>query len=510
MFTKHVLLALLGIFIFISPLFSQDKYHPLSINLSIDEGIKTSIKPDGRLILFISENSRREPRTQTWPAAGNYIFAKNINELDVDEEFSISASSNLLSTASWTLDAVPEGTYYLQVVWDHDKEESRIDAPGIIYSKVEKVDVNSSKEIEINLSEIIAVRTIVDHKHVKEVSIKSELLSKFWDKEMTLKASVLLPSSYFDNPTKKFPVRYNIAGYGGRYTRVNRMINNQSFSDWWFSGDAPQIINVFLDGEGPFGDSYQMDSENSGPYGEALIKELIPHIESKYRGTGEAKYRFVDGCSTGGWVSLALQLYYPDDFNGVWSYSPDAVEFKNYQLINIYKDENAYINESGIDRPVMRNTSGEPLMLLRDFIQYENVLGWSDSFVTSGGQFSAHNALYSPKGEDGLPKPIIDPLTGAIDHSVAEEWKKYDMLLYAKENWAELGPKIQGKVYIWMGDMDHFYLNPATRAFDDFILQTENPTSDAQIVFTPMAGHCQNFSNKKVLIQMAVKLDNMK
>jgi enterochelin esterase-like enzyme len=483
---NHVFLKrFIGLFFLVFTLtglsLAKSDQHIVTFKIKVAEEIKSKVKPDGRIILFLSKNSRREPRTQTWPAAGNYIFAKNISELNIDETISISSSSDLMSTASWTLDNVPADTYYMQAVWDHDKEESRIDAPGIVHSKVEKVEIDKAKEIEITLSEIIVPRKIVEHKHVKEITLKSELLSKFWDKEMTLKASVLLPSSYFENPNKKFPVRYNVAGYGGRYTRVNRMINNKNFAEWWLSGEAPQIINVFLDGEGPFGDSYQMDSDNSGPYGKSLIKELIPHIETTCRGMGDAKYRFVDGCSTGGWVSLALQLYYPDEFNGVWSYSPDAIEFENYQLINIYKDENAYINEAGIERPVMRNTKGEPQMLLRKFIQYENVLGSSDTYVTSGGQFSAHNALYSPRGDDGLPKPIFDPLTGAIDHAIAEHWKKYDMLLYAKENWTELGPKIQGKIYIWMGDMDHFYLNPATRAFDDFITEAENPTSDAQI-----------------------------
>ena len=132
--------------------------------------------------------------------------------------------------------------------------------------------------------------------------------------------------------------------------------------NWWESDDAPQIINVFLDGEGPFGDSYQMDSENSGPYGDALTNELIPFIESTYRGTDTPTTRFVDGCSTGGWVSLGLQLYYPDFFNGTFSYSPDAIEFENYQLINIYKDENAFVNEFGYMRPVARMTDGEPFL----------------------------------------------------------------------------------------------------------------------------------------------------
>jgi S-formylglutathione hydrolase FrmB len=278
---------------------------------------------------------------------------------------------------------------------------------------------------------------------------------------------------------------------------------------WWDSKEAPQIITVFLDGEGPFGDSYQMDSANSGPYGYSLINELIPHIESKYRGINTSETRFVDGCSTGGWVSLGLQLYYPDAFNGVYSYSPDAIDFENYQLINIYKDKNAYVNEYGYIRPIMRDTYGEPMLSFKEFIQYENVLGASNTYLNSGGQISAHTALYSPKGNNDLPKPLIDPKTGAIDTEVAEYWKKYDFKIYVKENWAELGPKLQGKIYIWMGDMDHFYLNTGVRGFNDFIKTTENPVSDAEIEFTPMEGHCSKYSHKKVLLQIQERVDSI-
>lgn len=509
MFIKKSILIVLSFFLQISWINAKKATFPLSLSLTVEEEIKDVVKPDGRLFVFLSTQSNREPRTMTWPAGGNHIYARNIKNFNAGGTLTISAQSEWQTTTDWSLDAIPEGTYYLQILWDQDRTESRIDAPGNIYSLVKKIDVNESIDLEISLSEAIVQRTLTEHKFIKEVTLKSDALSSWWNKEMKLKASVLLPSGYYDNPNKKYPVRYNIAGYGGRYTRINYLMRNSGFADWWLSEEAPQIINVFLDGEGPFGDSYQMDSENSGPYGEALIKELIPHIESTYRGTGDAKYRFVDGCSTGGWVSLALQLYYPDEFNGVWAYSPDAVEFENYQLINIYKDKNAYVNESGIDRPVMRGTDGEPRVLLKDFINYENVLGWSDSYATSGGQFSAHTALYSPKGADGLPVPLFDPESGDIDVEVAEHWKKYDMKLYAKDNWAELGPKVQDKIYIWMGDMDHFYLNMATRSFDTFIKSTENPVSDAEIIFTPTKGHCANFSHRKVLEQMDEKINSM-
>ena len=276
--------------------------------------------------------------------------------------------------------------------------------------------------------------------------------------------------------------------------------------DWWTSKDAPQVITVFLDGDGPFGDSYQLNSDNSGPYGTMLTGELIPNIEREYRGIGTPESRFVEGCSTGGWVSLALKLFYPDFFNGCFSYSPDPVDFENFQLINIYSDENAFYNEFNYLRPLMRDVTGEPVISQKDFVQYENVLGWSDTYVTSGEQFSAFIALFSPKGDDGLPKPLFDPNTGEIDHEVAQYWRKYDLKDYVQKNWSTLGPKIAGKIWVWGADMDNYYLNPALRAFDRMLKQTKNPVSDATITFTPMTGHCQEYNFKNVYFQIEEKL----
>ena len=183
------------------------------------------------------------------------------------------------------------------------------------------------------------------------------------------------------------------------------------------------------------------------------------------------------------------------------------MEFKNYQLINIYKDKNAFTNEFGYSRPVMRMTDGEPYMSLEGFIEYENVKGASNTYLNSGGQFSAHTALYSEKGENGLPKPLFDPVTGDIDPLVAESWKKYDFKLYAEKNWEELGPKLQGKVFIWMGDMDHFYLNMATRSFSGYLKRTTKPKSDAEVVFSPTKGHCAEFSNRVVLEKIKKRLE---
>ena len=207
-------------------------------------------------------------------------------------------------------------------------------------------------------------------------------------------------------------------------------------------------------------------------------------------------------------MSLALQLFYPDFFGGCFSYSPDQVDFEHCQLINIYKDDNAYYNEFGYLRPIVRDVTGEPRISQKDFIYFENVLGYSDTYVTSGGQYSAFNALFSPKGDDGLPKPIFNAITGKIDQEVAEHWRKYDLKDYVEKNWETLGPKIKGKIWVWGADMDNFYLNPALRSFDEMIKKMENPKSDAQISFTPMARHCEGYNYKKVLLQIKNKLDS--
>lgn len=494
------------VFFLATHVYAQKQSFRFSATVKMDSNIKELVHEDGRLYLFLSQNPNAEPRTQTWPSPTNktYIFAKNKTDLTPDETLKIENDNQWVSTANWSLDEVPAGEYYVQVLWDQDRSESRIDAPGNLYSKKQKIQLNKATEMEVVLSQSIQVRKVKPHDLSRVIDMKSEILSKWWNKPMHLKAAVLLPHGY--DKTKAYPIRYNVAGYGGRYTRINNLLSSKEAMNWLDSDQGPQLITVFLDGEGPFGDSYQMDSENSGPYGEALIKELIPHIESTYRGTDDATTRFVDGCSTGGWVSLGLQLYYPDTFNGVFSYSPDAIEFEHYQLINIYKDTNAFTNEYGYPRPVMRDTNGEPMLSLREFIQYENVLGASNSYLNSGGQFSAHTALYSPKGNNGLPKPLFHPQTGVIDTTVAEHWKKYDFKIYAKEHWATLGPKLKGKIFIWMGDMDHFYLNPATRAFSDFLEDTVHPASDAEIVFAPMEGHCTAFSHKVVFDSIKERL----
>ena len=349
---KHIFLSIF-VLVFSAGLIAA---HQVVINVTVADSIQEKFQSDGRLFIFISENPYREPRFQLWPVSPmkNHIFARNYGDWKAGGSLKIDAGSGLIRTGPFNLGEVPEGEYKIQVLWDQDNEGSRINSAGNLHSKVQSVNINKDLEIGIRLEQEIPPLKLAEHKFVKLVDMKSDTLSSWWDKPVKLKASVLLPSGYFDNPEKYYPVRYNVAGYGG---------------------------------------------------------------------LGTAESRFVDGCSTGGWVSLALQIYYPDFFNGAFSYSPDAVEFENYQTINIYKDQNAFYNEWGNPRPVERDITGDPIILMQRFIQLENVQGSSDTYLNSGQQIGAHTAIYSPKAINGLPAPLFDPITGEIDPEVAENWK---------------------------------------------------------------------------------------
>ena len=237
-----------------------------------------------------------------------------------------------------------------------------------------------------------------------------------------------------------------------------------------------------------------------------MTEELIPAIEKMVGYNPANKMRFLAGCSTGGWVVMGLQIFYPDFFDGAWSYSPDPLEFEHYGLINIYEDETIFYNKYGYLQPGNRNIYGEPTRSMKDWIENENVNSKTNNYLISGGQFGAYNAVFGPKGKDGLPSLLFDSRTGKVDKQIAKQWEKYDLKKYLSAHWTTLGPKLQGKLWIWSGDCDGLFSNVSTRFFKEFIDKTTNPKSDAHISFTAMAGHCQEWNDEDVLKMIAAKV----
>ena len=369
------------------------------------------------------------------------------------------------------------------------------------------IDPARPSTIALRLTRRVPDETLpADTDLLRFLKIESKLLSAFHGRPIFLRAGVLLPPGWATEPARKYPLRVRIGGYGSRFTSVQGLAGeNTEFGKAWRDPSAPRMILLHLDGDGPLGDPYQVNSANHGPYGDAVTQELIPHVERTFRAIGEPRARVLDGGSTGGWVSLALQVFYPDFFNGAWSYCPDGVDFRAFQLVNIYADDNAYVNRNGFERPSARDLNGDVRFTMRHECQLENVIGAGDTWTMSGMQWGAWNATYGPRAADGRPAPLWDPVSGGIDKSVVDHWRKYDLRLILEQNWATLGPKLNGKIHIWIGEADNYFLNNAVHLLEES-LKKATPPYEWSIGYGPGKGHCwKGATEKQIIEQMAAR-----
>jgi len=490
-------------------LFLANAYSQLSVRMSCTEKNQPLIGK-GRLLVYFYKNEKPEPIHSVQPDD----LKGTGNRFGTDVKWDGKKPINLTDLYGFpkrTLQNLDTGVYYVQAVYDIDTTTYRVFTSPNIYSSSKKVVIarKGKEKIDIILDKQFEKESFKDGKFTKFVSVKSKLLSDFWKRDVVITACVRLPPSFDSSSSKKYPVSYNIGGFGTSCKNYAYYGPDSGYINPWIRNKKPDMLQVLLDNDAPFGDSYQMNSENNGPYMDALIQELIPAIEKRFHGEGTPSSRFLTGGSTGGWVSLALQVFNPDFFNGCWSFYGDPVDFNFFQLVNVYKDENAYVNRFGNFNPSKRTVYGEPVLSIKDEVYFENTLGKNNSYVFSGDQWGSWNAVYSPKGKDGCPAAIWDPQTGKIDTTIANYWRKWDLNLYMQQNWKEIGPKLQGKLHIFMGDMDNYYLNNAMRLFEKFITKTENPKSDVELVFGPMQGHGWEPVNRiEVLQKMKERFDS--
>ena len=447
----------------------------------------------GRLVVAVSRPGRREPRLRIGRVAPDAtpIFGVDVRAMDVGGTVVVDESAAAFPYA--TLAGLPPGDYLAQAVLDLSRDHRFHGAPGNLYSQPQPFSVGGvlGRAIDLPLTERVPPeRAPAETDDVRFVRLRSVRLSRFHGRPIDLRAGVILPRGYEDDPWRRYPVRVRVGGYGDRFTEVTRLMRpGSAFRDAWLADDTPRMILVHLDGAGPYGDPYQVNSANNGPYGDAITLELIPFIEARFRGVGVPAARVIDGGSTGGWVALALQIFYPDVFNGAWSSCPDGIDFRRLQLVDIYDDANAYIDTLGRERPAARGAGGEVRFTMRQELRMESVLGRGGSWTRSGRQWGAWNAVYGPRGNDGLPVPLWDPVTGDIDRTVTVHWERYDLRLRLEQDWTRLAPKLRGKINIWVGDADDYYLDDAVRLFDAWLDDTD-PSYDARIVYGPGQGHC--------------------
>lgn len=491
----------------------------------------------GRMFVMITRNADREPRFQVGaytnrPGANNApLFGVDVNQLKPGE--SVVIDENTLGYPPRSLRDIPAGDYYVQallnvytefhrsdghVIWAHmDQWEGQKFnlSPGNMISEGQKVhlDPNAGYTVKLSLTRVIPPIDIPpDTKWVKRIKMQSKLLTEFWGHPIYLGATVLLPKGYEEHPNVNYPVLYYQGHFGldapfyftteepskslvtGSERERQRRERRYQLSKHWISDDFPRMIVVTFQHPTPYyDDSYGVNSANNGPYGDAIMTELIPHIEEHFRIIRKPYARVLTGGSTGGWISLALQVYHPEFFGGTWTFCPDPVDFRRHVTVNIYEDENAFV-EPGHEwlvpeRGEERSPEGQVWATIRQNSQLHAVLG---SKGRSGEFLDMWEAVYGPVGEYGYPKPVWDKLTGEIDHEVAEYWREngYDLRYYIETNWPKIGPHLVGKLHIYCGDMDNYYLNLAVYMLEDFLKNTKNPFYGGSFTYgRPMVGH---------------------
>jgi hypothetical protein len=447
---------------------------------------------DGRVLVALSRGNKDEPRLGIghYGVDGPPLLGADAKAFAVGAVVVLDQTSAIFPLAH--LGRLPAGEYAVQAVLVRNRDLNLVEAPGNLYSAAQTflLDPVKGGTVRLELAKAIAPEALPpDTEHVRHIKLRSELLSKFHGRPIYLRAGVILPRDFAIDRDRRYPLRVHIGGYGTRFTAVGDLMGGSSdFRKVWLADDTPRMLFLHLDGAGPYGDPYQVNSANNGPYGDAITGELIPFVEKHYRGIGAGHARVLDGGSTGGWVSLALQTFYPDFFNGTWSRAPDPVDFRAYELINIYKDDNAYVNVHGFERPSSRDFNGDVKTTVRHECQMERVLGSGDHWELSGKDWCAWNATFGPRGADGRPRPLWDGKTGKLDRSVVEHWQQYDLRLLMEKHWPALGRKLRGKLHIWVGEADEYYLNNAVHLLDDFLKKAQ-PAFEGTIVYGMGRGH---------------------
>lgn len=486
----------------------------------------------GRAFVLVSQQDTPEPRIQVGGFGDSVaMFGADVNVLAPGQAVVMDAGT--LGYPTRSLRDIPTGEYYVQAlvniytqfhrsdghtIWAHmDQWEGQQFnlSPGNLYSEVQRVHLDRSAgyDVRLSLTKVIPpVQVPADTTWVKHVKIQSEVLTRFWGHPMYIGAIVLLPKGYDEHQNSAYPVVYEEGHFSLNaplgFSTENQPVSAErramlanlnhetayEFYQSWNSDKFPRMIAVTFQHPTPyFDDSYAVNSANNGPYGDALIEEMIPYLEAHFRMIPKPYARVLIGGSTGGWESMGVQVFYPDFFGGTWTLYPDPIDFRRYGLLNIYEDDNAFFEpgHTWVQTPryLMRKPNGQPEITVQAFSQLEDVLG---SHGRSGQQLEIWEATYGPVGEDGYPKPLWDKQTGKIDHSVALYMRDhgYDLSYNLRTNWATLGPKVRGKIHVYVGDMDHFYLNLAVYMVEDALKSVQNPPCDCDFQYgRPMKGH---------------------
>lgn len=493
----------------------------------------------GRVFVMISDKPEGEPRLQIG-THGIPFFGKDVENLQPGEAASIDHSD--FGYPLPYLGDLPAGEYYIQgfvniytefkrsdghTLWMHNDQwegQHFTRSPGNLYSEVIKVTIDPTKKETIRLeckNVIPPVEVPEDTKWVKRVKFQSKVLSEFWGQPIFLGATLLLPKGYDENPNAQYPVNYiqghfslqSPNGFNDQDPGPNASTRQKAgyeYYRFWTQENTPRMILVTFQHPCPYyDDSYVVNSPNVGPYDDAIMQELIPYLEEHFRIIRQPYARILSGGSTGGWIALAMQLHHPEFFGGVFSLCPDPVDFNYFQAVNIYQDKNAFYKEHGwvkVPTPSDRTTDGITTLTYQQRNHMELAMGTKNR---SGEQIDIFEAAFGPIDTDGYAKSLFDPMTGEIDSSVVTYWKENsDLNQYLQKNWQKIAPQLAGKIHIYTGDMDTYYLNPAVKLMEEY-LESTNPHYAGSVTYGDGKPHCWGPERKELLQLMADQVKRM-
>lgn len=428
----------------------------------------------GRIYILLSAKEPKQlPSGPNWFAPEPF-FAVDVKDWRPGEALAVGADALGFPAP---LSKLKPGAYYIQAVMDFDRGGRSFGAAeGNGYSRPVRADLDprAGGPVALTIDRVYHAKPFPETDRVKLVDIESKLLTEFHGRPTRLRAGVVLPESFAKDPQRRYPVVYEVPGFGGTHLGA---VNAAARGATDVAG--VEMLYVVLDPSCRLGHCVFADSANNGPCGQALVEELIPFIEKEYRGLGTPNARFVTGHSSGGWSSLWLQLTYPDFFGGVWSTSPDPVDFRDFQRIDLTKPgANLFAGGDGKPRPLAR-VGGKPVLYFKPFSDMETVMG-------HGGQLASFEAVFGPRASDGKPRRLWDRATGAVDPETARDWEKYDICLTLERDWKTLGPKLAGKLHVYTGADDTFYLEGAVRLLQESLKKLG---SDADVEIVPGRDH---------------------
>ncbi|GLQ96616.1 alpha/beta hydrolase [Dyella mobilis] len=432
----------------------------------------------GRLLLFAKDAATAkadskdgtvsEVDANPFHASQTAIAAEDIDRLVPGQTIDIDADRVAFPDA-WS--KLPSGDYVVQAVLDVHHDYNYLGrAGGDIESGVATVHLPTADIPTLTLDktapsedpwsmpdsapEALRKATVEARAHSQLVDFVSPSLTAFWGRPIHLLGRVLLPPGYDAASSQRYPTVYYTHGFGGNNDRFAGVMAYVEAG--MASGKMPPMIWVFLDESSATGTHEFADSVNNGPWGQALTTELIPYLESHYKMDGDAKGRFLNGHSSGGWATLWLQTRYPKIFGGTWSTSPDPSDFHDFTGPDLYAPHaNVYHKPDGTPWPLVRD-HGKVLGTFEQFAKMERVLG------PYGGQMASFEWVFSPRGKDGRPEPMFNRDTGEVDPTVVAYWRDhYDIAYRLQNNWPALKPDLDGKIHLFVGTADTFYLDGA-------------------------------------------------